>query len=128
MVDDNKELLNSWKMTFKQNSNGCCIYESVENPLEAVEKAKEKKYDIIMIDMSMSINNERKSLTRIIKENQKTAIIIGTSAEPKELFSEEDLRDCNEFLEKGHISYKEHIEPILKKYQIITENEEKIQH
>jgi signal transduction histidine kinase/DNA-binding response OmpR family regulator/CHASE3 domain sensor protein len=86
VADDNE--MNRKLASYTLQSLGC-TYEIVEDGLQAVHKASENKYDIILMDMQMPICDGLQA-TRQIRENKINIPIIGLTAN----IFQEDIDNC----------------------------------
>ena len=91
----------SLKHVLETISNAKCdLVRDIEN-----RRIRKRSYDLIFVHLSM-LAGENKPAS-VIRKQQKNAFIVGVGGESKRHYSEEDLKDCDEFFEKLSKGVKE---------------------
>ncbi len=103
-IDDNKDLLNLCEITLSSEGHE---YTGINNGREGLEAIKDKKFDLVLLDLSMPEFGGMDVINALVEEDimkkQKVAILTATSPTKEEI----DL-----FLEKGaHSVLKKPIDP-----------------
>ncbi len=105
VVDDDRDVFESMKIVLE--SEGYCV-EWATNGKEALDKARSRKPDLMILDVMMSTDDEGFQLSYTMKQDADLSaipIIMVTSIGSKTGFSfnknrDEDFLPVNEFLEK----------------------------
>ncbi len=103
-IDDNKDLLNLCEITLSSEGHE---YTGIDNGREGLQAIKDKKFDLLLLDLSMPDFSGMDVIDALVKEGimkkQKVAILTATSPTKKEI---------DQFLEKGaHSVLKKPIDP-----------------
>ncbi len=103
-IDDNPDLLNLCEITLSSEGHE---YTGINNGKEGLQAIKDKKFDLVLLDLSMPEFSGMDVIDALVKEGimkkQKLAILTATSPTKKEI---------DQFLEKGaHSVLKKPIDP-----------------
>ncbi len=92
-IDDNEDLLNLCEITLTSDGHE---FTAIDNGREGLQAIKDKKFDIVLLDLSMPDFSGMDVIDALVKEGimnkQKVVIFTGTSPTKKEI---------DQFLEKG---------------------------
>jgi len=103
-IDDNEDLLNLCEITLSSEGHE---YTGINNGREGVQAIKDKKFDLLLLDLSMPHFSGMDVIDALVKEGimnkQKVAILTAMSPTKEEI---------DQFLEKGaHSVLKKPMEP-----------------
>jgi len=103
-IDDNEDLLNLCEITLSSEGHE---YTGINNGREGLEAIKDKKFDLVLLDLSMPDFSGVDVIDALVKEGiidkQKVAILTATSPTKEEI---------DQFLEKGaHCVLKKPLDP-----------------
>ncbi len=103
-IDDNEDLLNLCEITLSSEGHE---YTGINNGKEGLQAIKDKKFDVVLLDLSMPEFSGMDVIDALVKEDimnkQKVAIFTATTPTKKEI---------DQFLEKGaHSVLKKPIDP-----------------
>lgn len=76
LVDDDEDLLELYKETLEEEG---FYVDTAKNGREAVEKVKEKNYDLVVLDIRMPEMNGIEALGHILSEKKEIKIILNTA-------------------------------------------------
>jgi len=103
-IDDNKDLLNICEITLSSEGHE---YTGINNGKEGLQAIKDKKFDLVLLDLSMPEFSGMDVINALVEEGimkkQKLAILTATTPTKEEI---------DQFLEKGaHSVLKKPIDP-----------------
>ncbi len=103
-IDDNEDLLNLCEITLSSEGHE---FTGINNGREGLEAIKDKKFDLVLLDLSMPDFSGVDVIDALVKEGiidkQKVAILTATSPTKEEI---------DQFLEKGaHCVLKKPLDP-----------------